>query len=119
MRQSLTKITVLFAVCVTTFALAQQPDTTAVSTSVTQITVNGMVCAFCAQGIEKRLTALPQTKVVYVNLKQKLVVAEAKAGQSFDSEKLTAEIKDAGYDVVKIETAKESFTELTTRLKAK
>ena len=40
--------------------------------------VNGMVCAFCAQGIEKKMRALSQTKDVYVNLKQRLVAVELK-----------------------------------------
>ena len=40
--------------------------------------VNGMVCAFCAQGIEKKLRALNQTKDVYVNLKNKVVAVELK-----------------------------------------
>ena len=36
-----------------------------------KITVNGMVCAFCAQGIEKRLSKMPATKAVFVDLKTK------------------------------------------------
>lgn len=67
-------------------------------------TVNGMVCAFCAQGIEKRMTNMPTTKAVYVNLDKKLVAVEAKDGQKLDLEKIKAEITDAGYDVVKLET---------------
>ena len=31
--------------------------------------VNGMVCAFCAKGIEKKLKALPQAQSVFVDLK--------------------------------------------------
>jgi copper chaperone CopZ len=88
-------------------------------TAVTKISVNGMVCTFCAQGIEKRLTAMPQTKEVYVDLKQKLVLAEAKSGQQFDSAKLKSEIEDAGYEVVKIEPAKETLAALKADLKAK
>lgn len=44
--------------------------------------VNGMVCAFCAQGIEKKMRVLSQTKDVYVNLKQRVVAVELKEGQT-------------------------------------
>jgi transcription elongation factor Elf1 len=38
------------------------------ATQTLKATVNGMVCAFCAQGIEKNIRAMPQTQDVYVNL---------------------------------------------------
>ena len=82
-------------------------------------TVNGMVCAFCAQGIEKRLSRLPATKAVYVDLKQKIVAVEAKEGQTLDGKTITAEITDAGYDVVKLETLEQSITEIKAGMKVK
>jgi copper chaperone CopZ len=85
----------------------------------TKITVNGMVCAFCAQGIEKRLTALPQTQGVYVNLARKVVAVEAKPGQSFDEAKLRAEIRDAGYDVVSVEAVPHSLADVRASMKGK
>jgi copper chaperone CopZ len=85
----------------------------------TKITVNGMVCAFCAQGIEKRLTALPQTQGVYVNLARKVVAVEAKPGQSFDEAKLRAEIRDAGYDVVSVEAVPQSLADVRASMKGK
>lgn len=66
-------------------------------------TVNGMVCAFCAQGIEKRLGKLPATQAVFVDLKKRVVAVEAKPGQKLDSKLITAEITDAGYDVTRLE----------------
>jgi copper chaperone CopZ len=74
------------------------------SAEVEKITVNGMVCAFCAQGIEKTLTAMPQTQAVYVNLKERVVLVEPKSGQKLDVAKVHAGIVDAGYDVVKSQT---------------
>lgn len=81
--------------------------------------VNGMVCAFCAQGIEKRLSKLPATKAVYVDLKQKVVAVEARDGQTLDAKTITAEIVDAGYDVTKLETIEQSVAEIKAGLKAK
>lgn len=82
-------------------------------------TVNGMVCAFCAQGIEKSLMKMPQTKAVFVDLKKKIVAVEAKDGQTLDGKKITAEIKDAGYDVVKLETVSQSVEDIKAATKAK
>ncbi len=75
-------------------------------------TVNGMVCAFCAQGIEKRLSKLPATKAVFVDLKQKVVAVEAREGHKLDGKLITAEIADSGYDVVKLETVGKSVAEI-------
>lgn len=80
-------------------------------------TVNGMVCAFCAQGIEKRLSKLPATQAVYVDLKNKLVAVEAREGQTLDERTIRAEIGDAGYDVLKLETVQQSVTEIKAAAK--
>lgn len=90
---------------------------TANAATTTKITVNGMVCAFCAQGIEKRLTALPQTQGVYVNLARKVVAVEAKPGQTLDEAQLRAEIRDAGYDVVGIESVPQSLADVRASMK--
>ena len=82
-------------------------------------TVNGMVCSFCAQGIEKTLMKMPQTKAVLVDLKKKIVAVEAKEGQTLDGKKISAEIKDAGYDVVKLETVALSVDDIKAAMKAK
>jgi mercuric ion binding protein len=89
------------------------------ATSSVKVSVNGMVCAFCAQGIEKRLSKLPATKAVYVDLKQKVVAVEAKDGQTLDAKAITAEITDAGYDVTKLETLDQSLSEIKAGLKAR
>jgi copper chaperone CopZ len=82
-------------------------------------TVNGMVCAFCAQGIEKRLAKLPATKAVFVDLKRKVVAVEAKDGQTLDGKLITAEIVEAGYDVKQLETVNKSVAEIKAELRAK
>jgi copper chaperone CopZ len=81
-------------------------------------TVNGMVCAFCAQGIEKKLAKLPAAQSVYVDLKQKAVAVEAKAGQTLDDKAIKAEITDAGDDVTKLETVEQSVAEVKAEGKA-
>jgi copper chaperone CopZ len=84
-----------------------------------KITVNGMVCAFCAQGIEKRLSKLPATKAVLVDLKQRTVAVEAKDGQKLNNDTIRSEITEAGYDVVKLEASNLSLAQIQAELKAK
>jgi cation transport ATPase len=79
--------------------------------------VNGMVCAFCAQGIEKKMRALSQTKDVYVNLKQKIVAVEIKDGQSLSMDTVKDLVKDAGYDVTAIQTVNQSAQEIKASMR--
>ena len=87
------------------------------ATTTLKATVNGMVCAFCAQGIEKRIAQMPATKAVLVDLRKKTVAVEARDGQTLDTESIRTEIVNAGYDVVKIETLSQSVDSLRAQLK--
>ena len=89
----------------------------ALAAQTVKATVNGMVCAFCAQGIEKRLSKMDATKAVFVDLKNKTVAVEAKEGKSLDHKQIAAEITDAGYDVVKIENLSLSVDEIKAQIK--
>ena len=89
------------------------------ATSSMKATVNGMVCAFCAQGIEKRLSKMPEAKAVLVDLKRRFVVVEPKEGMSLDEKLIAAEIKDAGYDVVSVEILSKSVAEIRAETGAK
>ncbi len=81
--------------------------------------VNGMVCAFCAQGIEKKMRALNQTKDVYVNLKQRIVAVELKEGQALSNDTVKDLIKDAGYDVTSIEISEHPVAHIKAELESK
>lgn len=89
------------------------------ATQTMKANVNGMVCAFCAQGIEKKVRALPQTKDVYVNLKQHLVAVELKEGQTLPNATLSDLVKDAGYDVTSIEMSEHPVAHIKAALEAK
>ena len=97
-------------------AIAALPSLAATSM---KVTVNGMVCAFCAQGIEKRIAKMIATQEVFVDLKKKTVLVQAKEGQTLDGQAITAEIVDSGYDVVKLEAVQQSVAELKAELKAR
>lgn len=91
----------------------------ALATTSMKATVNGMVCAFCAQGIEKRLSKMPEAKAVLVDLKRRFVVVEPNDGMKLDEKLIIAEIKDAGYDVVSVETLSKSVAEIRAETKVK
>ena len=67
-----------------------------------QVTVKGMVCAFCAQGITKKFSADPAVSHVDVSLEKHRVTLALKDNQTIADEKITGVLKDAGYTVEKI-----------------
>jgi len=89
------------------------------ATQTIQAKVNGMVCAFCAQGIEKKMRGLSQTKDVYVNLKQRIVAVELKEGQTLSENTVKDIIKDAGYDVTSIDISEHPVAHIKAELEAK
>jgi periplasmic mercuric ion binding protein len=89
------------------------------ATQTIKASVNGMVCAFCAQGIDKKMRALSQTKDVYVNLKQRIVAIELKDGQTLANETVKDLIKDAGYDVTAIEISDQTVPQIKADFEAK
>lgn len=73
-----------------------------VSAETIEVEVNGLVCAFCAQGIEKTLRAFPATDDVFVSLEHRLVAVALKPGQTLDEAALKKAITEAGYTAVAV-----------------
>ncbi len=67
-----------------------------------KVTVNGLVCSFCATGIEKTFKAQPTVSDVKVDLDNKLVTINTKSTQDMDDATITKLITDAGYSVTGI-----------------
>ena len=78
----------------------------AVSAETIRATVNGMVCGFCATGIEKTFKRQREVTSVNVDLKSKLVTIDTREGQILDDAKITQLLKNSGYSVVSINRAK-------------
>jgi copper chaperone CopZ len=96
---------------------AQAPA--AAQPSAVKLSVNGMVCAFCAQGIETRLKKLPETADLYINLKQKVVAVQAKPGQTLAVDKLKAEVVEAGYEVTRAEPMTQTVAQLREQMRGR
>jgi copper chaperone CopZ len=67
-----------------------------------EMKVHGMVCGFCAQGIEASLRKNPAVVDVMVSLETKLVVVETRGAEDIADSELRKSIADAGYDVKSI-----------------
>lgn len=92
-----------------TAATNQKPDTKPIATEAKtenntsqeiKVGVKGMVCAFCAQGIEKNFMKLPEVSKVEVSLEKKYVIIKFKDGLSLPKEKIAEILKEAGYESV-------------------
>ena len=82
-----------------------------------EMNVNGLVCAFCAQGIEKQLRKFPATADVIVSLEKKLVAVALKDDQDIADTDLRRALTNAGYTVKTIERTQTPIAELRERLK--
>lgn len=63
-----------------------------------EVKVKGMVCSFCAQGIEKKLKSRAEVQGVDVDLKGKTVKITYKDGQKISNDEIATLLKDAGYE---------------------
>jgi copper chaperone CopZ len=83
-----------------------------------EMKVNGLVCGFCAQGIEKTLRKKPATADVIVSLEHKLVAIETRAGVDLTDAELTEALTKAGYDVKSIDRTARTLAEIRAALKS-
>ena len=94
-----------------TLALAATLASAQANQSIT-MQVDGLVCAFCAQGIEKKLSAMPASDGVYVNLEHGLVAMGLKPSQDVPDAALKDTLTDAGYSVKSISRSAQPLAEI-------
>jgi copper chaperone CopZ len=82
-----------------------------------EMKVYGLVCGFCAQGIEKTLRKNPATADVVVSLEHKLVAVSTREGADIPDAELTRALTDSGYDVKGITRTQRSLAEIRAELK--
>jgi copper chaperone CopZ len=83
-----------------------------------EMRVYGLVCAFCAQGIEKTLRSNAAVADVLVSLESKLVAIATKPGQDVSDAEVTRALTDAGYDVKGISRTERSLEDIRASLRA-
>lgn len=67
------------------------------------VTIKGMVCSFCAQGLEKLFRAEKSVRDVKVSLEKKTVWIELAPEASIDEARVRIIVEDAGFDFVRLE----------------
>ena len=71
------------------------------------VKVKGMVCSFCIQGVEKKLSTAKSVEKFNVDLAKSSVFIWLKEAGELSDEQIKKLILDAGYDVEKITRPKE------------
>ena len=99
-------------------ALALLLTSVAANAATIEMKVYGLVCGFCAQGIEKTLRKNPATQDVVVSLEHKLVAIATRDGSDIADAELIQAMTDAGYDVKGISRTERTIPEIRQWLKA-
>jgi copper chaperone CopZ len=97
--------TISLAVALLVTSLAARADTI-------EMKVFGMVCGFCAQGIEASLRKIPATEEVFVSLEHKLVAVRTRTGTDIPDADLEKAIAAAGYDLKSVQRTQRSMQEI-------
>ena len=66
------------------------------------ISINGLVCDFCARSIEKLFKKKSAVKNININLDEMLVTIFLKKGETINNQIINQIIIDSGYDVKEI-----------------
>ncbi len=80
-------------------ALLALVATSLASADTIEMTVHGLVCGFCATGVEKTLRKNPATQDVVISLEHRLVAVTTRPGTDIADAALREALQDAGYDV--------------------
>lgn len=70
------------------------------------VQAKGMVCSFCAQGVEKKFKANPDIEKIEVSLETKKIDIDLKDGKTISDDAIRTIITESGYELVKIERSK-------------
>jgi copper chaperone CopZ len=80
-------------------------------------TANGMVCSFCAQGIQKQFEDEPAVRQVRVNLSRRWIVLAEVDDASISDKRVREHITNAGFETVDIRRTTDSFEAVVDSLR--
>ena len=67
-----------------------------------RVSVNGLVCDFCARSIEKLFSKKESVDSINVNLEKMLITINLKIGKVLNDDTIKQVIRNSGYDVTEI-----------------
>ena len=82
-------LSIIFMILTSSMAFAEQA----------QITINGLVCDFCARALEKTFSKQEEVKNIDVNLDTGLITVNFNEGKTLDDANLKKSVIDAGYNI--------------------
>lgn len=82
------------------------------------LTVNGMVCAFCAQGLADLARSFDPVQEAYVDMDNRLVVLAIRPGHVMTEALIQEYVNDAGYDLESFFRVDQSTSANVERLRA-
>ena len=91
------------SLCMIVFSQIAYPKSNSLDGEVVIVTVNGMVCDFCARGITKSLKKDPNVKNFTIDLTNKKVTIIFKRDKKLDRQDLRNILNKSGYSIRKIE----------------
>lgn len=108
------KLTLFLTAITLTFSMPAYAEAVEAKTEMEQATqsgdvhlsINGLVCDFCARALEKVFGKQDEVSTIDVNLDTKIITVNFHEGQTLSDEKLTELITEAGYNVEDIHRAK-------------
>ena len=74
--------------------------------NIVYVSVNGLVCDFCARSIEKMFEKKEAVSRILVDLENMLITIFLRDNQKLNDETIIELIKDSGYDVTEVKRAK-------------
>jgi len=74
--------------------------------------VNGLVCEFCAQGIQKSMKRLDPGAEVWVSLENRMVAIKLKDTKDIPDAALRKAITDAGFTLVKVDRSDRTLSQV-------
>lgn len=103
--KKITLLTIILALLTATFSWAEksQPAKSKQSSHAIQVHVKGMVCDFCARGLEKVFSKKKEVSTISVDLDKGLVTVNMNKNKNLSDKELTKLIKGNGYTIEKIE----------------
>lgn len=86
------------------FALAVSSLSSTALSETLEVTIHGMTCSFCADGLRRNLAHLTDVQQVDVSLKHKKVRIRTKSGVVPDIDLIRQAVRDAGFTPVDVRT---------------
>ena len=91
---------ILFIFTLITFKVTKSQEK--LENEVLNISVNGLVCDFCARSIEKIFSKKESVKRINVNLEKMLITIYLKKDKTLNDDIIKKVITDSGYDIREI-----------------